>query len=94
MEQTSLFGTEKIDKMLLRLAPPVMLVQLLMIALAVGTGVGINTVMAAKLGEGRQKEADEYAGVGAVPAPYKEDFPPRHAEYPHAVGVHLLHIRP
>lgn len=96
MEQTSLFGTEKISKILLRLAPPVMLaqliqalynivdslfvgrysgsgltalsiiypVQLLMIALAVGTGVGINTVMAAKLGGGRQKEADEYAGVG------------------------------
>lgn len=35
-----------------------------MIALAVGTGVGINTVIAAKLGEGREKEADEYAGVG------------------------------
>ncbi|MFR7757609.1 MAG: MATE family efflux transporter [Christensenellales bacterium] len=96
MEQTSLFGTERISKILLRLAPPVMLaqliqalynivdslfvgrysgsgltalsiiypVQLLMIALAVGTGVGINTVMAAKLGSGRQKEADEYAGVG------------------------------
>ncbi len=39
-------------------------VQLLMIALAVGTGVGINTVMAAKLGVGKGKEADEYAGVG------------------------------
>ena len=96
MEQASLFGTEKISRILLRLAPPVMLaqliqalynivdslfvgrysgsgltalsiiypVQLLMIALAVGTGVGINTVMAAKLGSGRQKEADEYAGVG------------------------------
>ena len=38
--------------------------QLLMIALAVGTGVGINTVMAARLGEGREKEAEEYAGVG------------------------------
>lgn len=88
MEQTSLFGTERISKILLRLAPPVMLaqliqalynivdslfvgrysgsgltalsiiypVQLLMIALAVGTGVGINTVMAAKLGSGRQKD--------------------------------------
>lgn len=39
-------------------------VQLLMIALAVGTGVGINTIMAAKLGTGKAKEADEYAGVG------------------------------
>lgn len=35
-----------------------------MIALAVGTGVGINTVMAAKLGVGNEKKADEYAGVG------------------------------
>ena len=96
MEQTDLFGTEKISKILLELAPPVMLaqliqalyniidslfvgrysdsgltalsiiypLQLLMIALAVGTGVGINTVMAAKLGVGNEKEADEYAGVG------------------------------
>lgn len=39
-------------------------IQLLMIALAVGTGVGINTVMAARLGSGKKKEADEYAGVG------------------------------
>lgn len=96
MEQTDLFGTEKISKILLKLAPPVMLaqliqalyniidslfvgrysdsgltalsiiypLQLLMIALAVGTGVGINTVMAAKLGVGNEKEADEYASVG------------------------------
>ena len=96
MGQTDLFGTEKISKILLKLAPPVMLaqliqalyniidslfvgrysdsgltalsiiypLQLLMIALAVGTGVGINTVMAAKLGGGNEKEADEYAGVG------------------------------
>ena len=96
MEQTDLFGTEKINKILFKLAPPVMLaqliqalynivdslfvgrysdsgltalsiiypIQLLMIAFAVGTGVGINTVMAAKLGIGNHKEADEYAGVG------------------------------
>lgn len=96
MGQTDLFGTEKISKILLKLAPPVMLaqliqalyniidslfvgrysdsgltalsiiypLQLLMIALAVGTGVGINTVMAAKLGVGNEKEVDEYAGVG------------------------------
>jgi putative MATE family efflux protein len=96
MEQTELFGTEKISKILLKLAPPVMLaqliqalyniidslfvgrysdagltalsivypLQLLMIALAVGTGVGINTVMAAKLGVGNHQEAEEYAGVG------------------------------
>ena len=75
MEQTDLFGTKKIGRILIRLAPPVMLVQLiqalynivdsffvgrysdagltalsiiypiqlLMIAFAVGTGVGINT---------------------------------------------------
>ena len=96
MEQTEIFGTEKPGKLLLRLAPPVMLaqliqalynivdsffvgrysasgltalsiiypVQLLMIAFAVGTGVGINTVMAAKLGAGHKENADEYAGVG------------------------------
>ena len=95
-EQVDYFGTEKISKILFRLAPPVMLaqliqalynivdsifvgrfsdtgltalsiiypIQLLMIALAVGTGVGINTVMAAKLGAGKSEEADEYAGVG------------------------------
>lgn len=96
MENTDLFATEKISKILFRLAPPVMLaqliqalynivdslfvgrysdsgltalsiiypIQLLMIALAVGTGVGINTAMAARLGVGNRKEADEYAGVG------------------------------
>lgn len=94
--QTKFFGTEKISKILLKLAPPVMLaqliqalynivdsffvgrfadsgltalsiiypLQLLMIALAVGAGVGINTVMAAKLGTGEKEKADEYAGVG------------------------------
>ena len=96
MDTSQLFGTERISKILLRLAPPVMLaqliqalyniidslfvgrysdsgltalsiiypLQLLMIALAVGTGVGINTIMAAKLGTGRKKAADDYAGVG------------------------------
>ena len=96
MDTTEFFGTEKISKILLKLAPPVMLaqliqalynivdslfigrysdsgltalsivypIQLLMIALAVGTGVGINTVMAAKLGEGKKEKADEFAGVG------------------------------
>ena len=96
MESSELFRSEKVSKILLKLAPPVMLaqliqalyniidslfvgrcsdsgltalsiiypLQLLMIALAVGTGVGINTVIAAKLGIGKQKEADEYAGVG------------------------------
>ncbi len=96
MDQTDIFATEKISKILLRLAPPVMLaqliqalyntvdslfvgrysdagltalsiiypIQLLMIAFAVRTDVGINTVMAAKLGTGSRDEADEYAGVG------------------------------
>lgn len=96
MDTIELYKKEKISRILLKLAPPVMLaqliqalynivdslfvsrfsdsgltalsiiypLQLLMIALAVGTGVGINTVIAAKLGEGREKEADEYAGVG------------------------------
>lgn len=96
MDTSELFGKEKISKVLFKLAPPVMLaqliqalynivdslfvanysqsgltalsiiypIQLLMIALAVGTGVGINTVMAARLGSGRRAEADEYAGVG------------------------------
>lgn len=96
METSQIFGTEKISKVLLKMAPPVMLaqliqalynivdslfigryaetgltalsiiypIQLLMIALAVGTGVGINTVMPARLGTGQKDEADEYAGVG------------------------------
>lgn len=96
MEVSQLFGHEKIGKILLKMAPPVMLaqliqalynmvdsffvgrysdsgltalsiiypVQLLMIALAVGTGVGINTIMAAKLGIGKKQDAEEYAGIG------------------------------
>ncbi len=96
MNTTDFIGTEKVSKILWRLAPPVMLaqliqalynivdslfigrysdsgltalsiiypIQLLMIALAVGTGVGINTVMAARLGEGKKKNADEFAGIG------------------------------
>lgn len=91
------FGTEGIGKILLKLAPPVMLaqliqalynivdslfvghysdsgltalsivypLQLLMIALAVGTGVGINTVMSFKLGVKDEHSADEYAGMAA-----------------------------
>lgn len=98
MDTTVFFGTEKISKILRKLAPPVMLaqliqalynivdslfvgkysdsgltalsiiypLQLLMIALAVGTGVGINTVMAAKLGVGKKDEADRFAGVGTA----------------------------
>ncbi len=96
MFEGNYFGEEKVSKILFKLAPPVMLaqliqalyniidsffvgrfsdsgltalsivypIQLLMIALAVGTGVGVNTVMAAKLGTGQEKRANEYAGVG------------------------------
>ncbi len=90
------FGTARISRILLRIAPPVMFaqliqalyniidslfvgryaqsgltalsiiypIQLLMIALAVGTGVGLNTAMAARYGLGDEKEASRYAGVG------------------------------
>lgn len=96
METTELFGSERISKIMLRLAPPIMLaqliqalynivdslfvgrysdsgltalsiiypIQLLMIALAVGTGVGVSTIIAAKLGEEKKKDADSFAGVG------------------------------
>ena len=96
METTELFRSEKISRVLLKLAPPIMLaqliqalynivdslfvgryaetgltalsiiypVQLLMIAFAVGTGVGINTAVAAKLGINRKEAADRFAGVG------------------------------
>ena len=85
MDSSQLFGGERIGRVLLKMAPPVMLaqliqalynivdslfvgryaesgltalsiiypLQLLMIALAVGAGVGINTVMPARLGTGQ-----------------------------------------
>lgn len=40
--------------------------QLLMIAFAVGAGVGMNTIMAARFGVGQDGEAEEYAGVGTL----------------------------
>lgn len=100
MENTSaeaqFFGNEKIWKILLKIAPPVMLaqliqalynivdslfvgryaesgltalsiiypIQLLMMALAIGTGVGINTAMAARFGIGKAGDAREFAGIG------------------------------
>lgn len=96
-EQSRFFGEEKIYKIFLKIAPPVMLaqliqalynivdslfvgryadsgltalsivypLQLLMIALAVGTGVGINTAMAARFGVGQKEKAEEFAGIGA-----------------------------
>ncbi len=89
------FGSESIGRILLTIAPPVMLAQLiqalynivdslfvaswaesgltalsiiypaqlLMIALAVGTGVGVNTAMAASSGAGDEKEAGLFAGI-------------------------------
>lgn len=92
------FGKDDIKKIFFRLAPPVMLaqliqamyniidsffigkysengltalsiiypLQLLMIALAVGTGVGINTLMAHHEGMGRKKESRETAGMGSL----------------------------
>ena len=90
-----MFGTEKISKILLRLAPPVMFaqliqalynivdsyfvgkyspdgltalsvifpVQLFITALAVGTGVGVNTQMARLYAQGKEKEANQTAGT-------------------------------
>ena len=97
MTDSAFFGTERISRILLKLAPPVMLaqliqalynivdsffvgrysgdgltalsiiypLQLLMIALAVGTGVGINTAMAYFLGIQNKKRSDEIAGTSA-----------------------------
>ena len=92
------FGTEKIGKILLKLAPPVMLAQLIQalynivdsffvgkysadaltaltviyplqliaIAFAVGTGVGVNTYMARKFAQKKAHEAYLTAGTGTV----------------------------
>ena len=92
------FGTERIGKILLKVAPPVMLamliqalynivdsffvgkysedaltaltviypLQLIIIALAVGTGVGVNTYMARKYAQGKAEEAEKAAGTGMV----------------------------
>lgn len=94
--EAQFFGSEKIWKILLKIAPPVMLaqliqalynivdslfvgryaesgltalsivypIQLLMVALAIGTGVGINTAMAARFGVGKRGDAQEFAGIG------------------------------
>lgn len=97
MEQSnSFFGTERVSRLLLRLAPPVMLaqliqalynivdsyfigqyskdglaalsvifpIQLLISALAVGTGVGVNTLMSKYYGLAEKTKAKETAGVG------------------------------
>ena len=96
--ESEFFGTERISRILMRLAPPVMLaqliqalynivdsffvgrfsdtgltalsivypLQLLMIALAVGTGVGINTAMAYFLGTRDRKRSAEAAGISTA----------------------------
>lgn len=95
---TELFRTEKIPKILIKIAPPVMLaqliqamynivdsyfvgqysdnaltalsviypLQLIIIALAVGTGVGVNTYMARQYAQKFPKQAEEAAGTGMV----------------------------
>lgn len=92
------FGKDKIYKILLKIAPPVMLaqliqslynivdsffvgkysddaltaltviypIQLIIIALAVGTGVGVNTFIASKYAQNQEKEADKAAGTGTI----------------------------
>lgn len=97
MEKNDFFGEESISKILMKIAPPVMLaqliqalynivdsffvgsysgsgltalsiiypIQLLMIALAVGTGVGINTNITFQYGIRNYKKAEEVAGIGS-----------------------------
>lgn len=92
------YGREKISKILLKTAPPVMLaqliqalynlvdsffvgqyspegltalsviypMQLIIIALAVGTGVGVNTYMARKFAQESERSADDAAGTGMI----------------------------
>lgn len=94
----NVFGTGSIGKLLLKVAPPVMLaqliqalynivdsffvgkysndaltavtviypIQLIIVALAVGTGVGVNTYMARKFALGENAKAKAAAGVGTV----------------------------
>lgn len=97
-DTAALFGTERIGKILLKIAPPVMLAQLILAlynvvdsyfvgrysddgltalsviypiqlfitALAVGTGVGVNTLMARRYAHEENDEADKTAGIGMV----------------------------
>lgn len=97
-EEKDFFGKESIGKILLKIAPPVMLaqliqalynivdsffvgkyssdaltalsviypIQLIIIALAVGTGVGVNTYMARKYAQGKTQAAEKAAGTGMV----------------------------
>lgn len=96
--QSNIFEESSIWKILLRIAPPVMLaqliqamynivdsffvgqysgngltalsvvypVQLIITAIAVGTGVGVNTQMSQDYARGRTKKADRVAGTGSL----------------------------
>lgn len=96
--ESDFFGQERVGKILLHIAPPVMLaqliqalynivdsffvgrysddaltaltviypLQLIIIALAVGTGVGVNTYMARKYAQDKARAAEEAAGTGMV----------------------------
>lgn len=97
-QESDFFGKEKITRILLQIAPPVMLaqliqalynivdsffvghysanaltalsviypLQLIIVALAVGTGVGLNTYMARKYAQHTPEAADATAGTGIV----------------------------
>ena len=97
-QENDFFGKEKISKILLQIAPPVMLaqliqalynivdsffvgqysanaltalsviypLQLIIVALAVGTGVGVNTYMARKYAQQAPDAADAAAGTGML----------------------------
>lgn len=98
ISESEFFGKERIGKILLKIAPPVMLaqliqalyniidsffvgkfsddaltaltviypLQLIIIAFAVGTGVGVNTYMARKYALDREEDARKAAGTGTV----------------------------
>ena len=98
LSESEFLGTERIGKILFRIAPPVMLAQLIqalynivdsffvgkysdnaltaltvifpiqfvIIAFAVGTGVGVNTYMASKFAQDREEDAQNAAGTGTV----------------------------
>ena len=97
-QESDFFGKEKISRILLQIAPPVMLaqliqalynivdsffvgrysanaltalsviypLQLIIVALAVGTGVGLNTYMARKYAQHAPEAADAAAGTGTL----------------------------
>lgn len=98
LSENDFFGSERVSRILLKIAPPVMLsqliqalynivdsffvgrysadaltavsviypIQLIIVALSVGTGVGVNTYMAKKYAEGDTRGAHYTAGTGMV----------------------------